>query len=54
MMKQKIFQILTALCCIFYVMSAQAIDAKKLYGLQGPKLIYQAPVTKSHHYVVKG
>ncbi|HDR1031431.1 TPA: septal ring lytic transglycosylase RlpA family protein, partial [Pasteurella multocida] len=53
-MKQKIFQILTALCCIVYVMSAQAIDAKKLYGLQGPKLIYQAPVTKSHHYVVKG
>ncbi|MGC6405302.1 septal ring lytic transglycosylase RlpA family protein [Bisgaard Taxon 45] len=53
-MKQKIFQILAALCCIVYAMSAQALDTKRHYGLSGPKLTYQTPIVQSHHYMVNG
>ncbi|MBN6711316.1 septal ring lytic transglycosylase RlpA family protein [Haemophilus haemoglobinophilus] len=49
----KTFKLSTALFIAALSLSTQA-DTKKLYGIEGPKLIYQKPTNISHTYVVKG
>ncbi|MDO5054650.1 MAG: septal ring lytic transglycosylase RlpA family protein [Pasteurella oralis] len=53
-MKQKTFQILTALFVALIALSTKAEMTKQLFGLQGPKLTYQQPDTKSYSYWIKG
>ncbi|PJG82813.1 septal ring lytic transglycosylase RlpA family protein [Caviibacterium pharyngocola] len=49
----KTLKCILALSIAAVTLSTQA-ETKKLYGVQGPKLTYKQPTTKSHSYQVKG
>lgn len=53
MKSNKIFKLCTALFMALVSLSIQA-DTKKLYGIEGAKLVYHKLSKKPYTYVVKG